>query len=89
MTGKRKEWSRSMTENEKKKYKVRMRMVEEDVMGEYKDVPFTSTEYEIFLHRIYVFACRLKIPNEQIVSVLGGLHFRGPGCGCGHGDGHG
>ena len=36
-----------MTENEKKKYKVRMRMVEEDVMGGYKDVPFTSTEFEI------------------------------------------
>ena len=47
MTGERKEWSRSMMEDEKKKYKVRMRMVEEDVMGGYKDVSFTSTEYEI------------------------------------------
>ena len=39
--------SRSMTEDKKKQYKVRMRMVEEDVMGRYKGVSFTSTEYQI------------------------------------------
>ena len=47
MTGERKKWSRSMTEDEKKQYKVRMRMVQEDVMGGYKDVSFTSTDYQI------------------------------------------
>ena len=47
MTGERKKWSRSMTEDEKKQYKVRMRMVQEDVMGGYKDVSFTSTEHQI------------------------------------------
>ena len=36
-----------MTEDEKKKYKVRMWMVKEDVTGGYKDVPFTSTKYEM------------------------------------------
>ena len=47
MTGERKAWSRSMMEDDKKKYKVRMRMVKEDVMGGYKDVSFTSTDYQI------------------------------------------
>ena len=40
MTGERKKWSRSMTEDKTEQYTVRMRMVKEDVMDGYKDVLF-------------------------------------------------
>ena len=36
-----------MTEDDKKKYKVRIGMVKKDVMGGYKDVSFTCTDYQI------------------------------------------
>ena len=67
MTGERKNWSRSMTEDKKKQYKVRMRMVKEDMMDGYKDVPFTSTEYQIKV----ISRC---VTGNEICGVLPGKY---------------
>ena len=46
MTGEKKRWGQSMSKEEKKKYKVGLRMIEEDLVDDYDDVALDSTAFK-------------------------------------------
>jgi hypothetical protein len=64
MTGEKKAWSPLMKDEDKKRYKVRIRMIDDGALWQYDDIPLDGNSYQSKqIYRI--------VPGNEIVAVHG------------------